>query len=125
MPGEMDKDIEFLKRKKLLEYYKEYIRRQIKSLSHKQEEDVYEKVRQLFEEDAYEKLIEIRRDNSKLADTILKNILYLLLNGLINVPVDYVTVEYMRRKIIGESGKIYVFKGGELKELGEKFREDD
>jgi len=125
MSDEMDKDIEFLKRKKLLKYYKEYIRRQIKSLSHKQEEDVYKKVRHLFEEDAYEKLIEIRRDNSKVADTILKNILYLLLNGLINVPVDYVTVEYMRRKIIGESGKIYVFKRGELKELGEKFREDD
>ena len=121
----MDKDIEFLKRKKLLKYYREYLKRQLESLSKKEEEDVYERVRQLFDEDAYQKLIEIRKNMPRVADTILRNILYLLINGLLSIPIDYITVEYMRRKITGVSGKIYIDRRGELKELGEKLREKD
>jgi len=126
MGEEKDKELEFIKRKKLLKYYREYLRKQLEEVSKKDEDkgDIYLKVRQFFEEDAYNKLIEIRNRKPEVADNILKNILYLVLNGFVAIPVDYVTVEYIRRKIEGESGKIYVYKKGELKEFGEALKEE-
>lgn len=126
MEEEKDKELEFIKRKKLLRYYREYLKKQLEEVSRKDEDrgDIYLKVRQFFEEDAYNKLIDIRNRKPEVADTILKNILYMILNGLVGIPVDYVTVEYIRRKIEGESGKIYVYKKGELKEFGEALKDE-
>ncbi len=42
-----------------------------------------------------------------------------------NPPIDYVLVEKLRRKLTGESGKIYVYKKGELKDLSESLHEKD
>jgi len=126
MEEEKDKELEFIKRKKLLRYYREYLKKQLEEVSKKDKDkgNIYLKVRQFFEEDAYNKLIEIRNRKPEVADTILKNILYMILNGLVGIPVDYVTVEYIRRKIEGESGKIYVYKKGELKEFGEALKDE-
>ena len=126
MSEDRDKDLEFLKRKKLLKYYREYLKKQLENVSKGKEEkeDVYLKIKQIFEEDAYQKLLSIRREKPQTADIILKNILYLLMNGLLDIPVDYTVVEYLRRKIEGESGKIYVYKKGKLKEFGETLKED-
>jgi len=120
-----DKDLEMIKRKKLLKYYKEYIKSQLKKVEEKGDEDVYEKVRPIFTEDAYKWLLKIKSTKRSTADEILKNILFLVLNGLVDIPIEYDVVEYLRRKVEGESGKIYVYRRGELKEFSETLRDND
>jgi len=120
-----DKDLEMIKRKKLLKYYKEYIKNQLKKVEEKSDEDAYEKVKPIFTQDAYKWLLKIRSTKKSTADKILKNILFLVLNGLADIPIEYDVVEYLRRKIEGESGKIYVYRRGELKEFGDTLRDKD
>ncbi|HEW94114.1 hypothetical protein DRN87_03155 [Candidatus Geothermarchaeota archaeon] len=120
-----DKDLEMIKRRKLLKYYREYLASQLKKVeeSKKADEDVYIKVKPLFKEDAYNWLINIRKNKPAVADEILKAILYLVLNGMAGIPIEYELVELLRRKIEGESGKIYVYRRGEMKEFGDILRE--
>ncbi len=39
------------------------------------------------------------------------------------IPIEYELVELLRRKIEGESGRIYVYHKGEMKEFGDVLRE--
>jgi len=125
MMHQEDKDLEMIKRRKLLKYYREYLASQLKKVeeSKKADEDVYIKVKPLFKEDAYNWLINIRKNKPAVADEILKAILYLVLNGMAGIPIEYELVELLRRKIEGESGKIYVYRRGEMKEFGDILRE--
>ncbi|RLG62277.1 hypothetical protein DRN84_02290, partial [Candidatus Geothermarchaeota archaeon] len=67
-----DKDLEMIKRRKLLKYYREYLASQLKKVeeSKKADEDVYIKVKPLFKEDAYNWLINIRKNKPAVADEI-------------------------------------------------------
>jgi len=125
MMHQEDKDLEMIKRRKLLKYYREYLASQLKKVeeSKKADEDVYIKVKPLFRKDAYNWLINIKKNKPTVADEILKAILYLVLNGMAGIPVEYELVELLRRKIEGETGKIYVYRRGEMKEFGDVLRE--
>ena len=52
---------------------------------------------------------------------ILVKLIYL---GYLSPPIDYVIVERLRRKLVGEKGRIYVYKKGELKDLRDSLLED-
>jgi|Deesub1362A_J573_1020465.scaffolds.fasta_scaffold00012_222 DNA-binding TFAR19-related protein (PDSD5 family) len=121
----MDDEIEFIKRKKMVEYMQRILERQMKSVEAGEKEDIYEKVKPLFTPDGFNYLISIRDKNPGLADKILKNLLFLLINGLASVPVDKLSVEILEKKLSGYKGKIYVEKKGELKEFGEALKEDE
>ena len=121
----MDDEIEFIKRKKMVEYMQRILERQMKSVEESEKEDIYEKVKPLFTPEAYNYLLSIRKSNSGLADKVLKNLLFLLINGLANIPVDKLSVEILEKKLSGYKGKIYVEKKGELKEFGETLKEED
>jgi len=121
----MDDEIEFIKRKKMVEYMQRILERQMKSVEAEEKEDIYEKVKPLFTPDAFSYLIGIRENNPGLADKVLKNLLFLLINGLASIPVDKLSVEILEKKLSGYKGKIYVEKKGELKEFGEALKEDE
>jgi DNA-binding TFAR19-related protein (PDSD5 family) len=122
----MEDEIEFLKRKKMIEYMRRYYEKLVETSRKKEgaEEDIYVKIKSLMTKDGYNYLLNLRRLKPRLADNVLKNIILLLLNGLLEYPVDKETVIVLEKKLEGYKGKIYVEKKGELKEFRESLKED-
>jgi DNA-binding TFAR19-related protein (PDSD5 family) len=125
MVSGMDDEIEYIKRKKLVEYMRRFLERQAEKLESGKDVDIYEKVRPLFDEDAYSYLLSMRKVKPGVADKVLKNILFLLLNGLADIPVNKLALEVLERKVEGYKGKIYVERRGELKEFGKALSDED
>ena len=123
--GDMEDEIEYIKRKKMVEYMRRILESQAKAVEEGKEEDIYEKVRSIFTTDGYNYLLKIKKTNQDLADNILRNLLLLIMNGLTSIPVDKLTVEVLERKLSGYRGKIYVEKKGELKEFSDILKDED
>lgn len=122
MSGEF-KDIELIKRRKILELMKQQIRKQIREAMKKDKrEDIYEKIKPLMTEKGYDYLIRLRESKKNVADKIIQYIAYGLMYGLIPIPIDEITVEYLERRIEGRTGKILVERRGELKSLEDIFK---
>lgn len=120
----MDDEIEYIKRKKMVEY----MRRYFESLSKKEVKekgvDLYEKIRPFLKDRAFRYLMYLRKTKPALADKIVKYIIISILNGLLDYPIDELTIEVMEKKLEGYKGRIYVEKRGEFKEFGESLKED-
>ncbi len=111
-------------RRKMLQYLKQQLLRQVKALE-KKEEDIYAKIKPLFTEKAYKYLMELRNTKRSVADKIVKYIVLGLYYGAIQYPVDEIVVEYLERKIEGKTGQIYVERRGELKGLDDVLKSDE
>lgn len=121
----LDDKIELIKRRKMLEMMRRQILKQIREAKIKEakkQEDVYEKIRPLMTEEGYRYLIKLRKIKKNIADKIFNYLIIGLLNGLVELPIDEITVEYLERKIEGRTGRILIERRGELKSLDEVFR---
>lgn len=117
------KDIELIKRRKMLELMKQQIKRQIQEAMKKnRREDVYDKIKPLMTSKGYEYLIKLKKSKKSVADKIIQYIAYGLMYGIIPVPIDEITVEYLERRIEGRTGRILVERKGELKSLEDIFK---
>lgn len=120
-------EIEYLKRKKFIEYMNRILRRRLEEEKRRIDkgEDVYEKVRDIFTSDAFKYLTELRDRDRGLADNVLRTIIVLLMNGYLYAPVDRDKVYVIEKKLSGYKGRVYIEERGELKEFGKSiFRED-
>lgn len=121
----MDDEIEYIKRKKMIEYMKKILEQKKAEASESDKEDIYEKIRPIFVQDAYEYLILLRKNKPDTALKIINTIVYLVLNGLIGIPVDKRTIEILERKAEGYKGRIYVERKGKFMDFGDALRRED
>lgn len=120
-----DKEMEMLLRRKMINYLKYYMKkREEKSREPSEKQDIYQKIKVFLEKDAYEYLIYLKDNKKGVADTILKYLIYMLINGLVAPPIDKLSIEYLERRIEGRTGQIYIKRRGELKAFDEFLRED-
>jgi DNA-binding TFAR19-related protein (PDSD5 family) len=120
-----DKEMEMLLRRKMINYLKYYMKkREEKSREPSEKQDIYQKIKVFLEKDAYEYLIYLKDNKKGVADTILKYLIYMLINGLVAPPIDKHSIEYLERRIEGRTGQIYIKRRGELKAFDEFLRED-
>ncbi len=120
-----DKELEEIMKKKMREYMERLAKNvEEKSIEKDRDIDIFEKAKPLFTKDGYQHLINISKRNRTLAEKMLSMFAQLIYLGYLSPPIDYILVEKLRRKLVGEKGKIYVYKKGELKELGESLKED-
>lgn len=121
----MDDEIEYIKRKKMIEYMRKALEHKKTEVSEPDKEDIYEKVKPIFAHDAYEYLISLKKSKPDIALKIINTIVYLGLNGLINIPVDKLTIEVLERKAEGYKGRIYVERKGKFVDFGDALRKED
>jgi len=119
-----DKELEKILKKKL-KMYMESLKQREEDEKEGEKEDIFKKAQPLFTEDGYKHLINIKKRDEELAEKILGYIVQLIYSGLLKSKADYVMVERLRRRISGETGKIYVYKKGELKDLSSSLREEN
>ena len=62
----------------------------------------------ILTEKAYKHLLNLRREEGKIANQLENIVLYLFLNGQLKERLTELEIEYIKRKIKGESGRIYV-----------------
>ncbi len=120
-----DKELEKILQRKMKAYMEQLMKQMEEKKKEEDKKDVYEKVKPLFTDDGYKHLIKIREANTEVADKILATIIQLIYMGMLRSKADYIIVEKLRRKIVGESGKIYVYRKGEMKDLGEALTDDE
>ena len=113
--------MEAILRRKMRRYLEELSRKRVES---REGDDIIEKAKPIFSEDGYRHLRGIWERSRELGEEILKILLQLTLMGILSPPIGYVEVERLRRRLMGEKGRIYVYKRGELKELGEAIKKD-
>lgn len=119
-----DKELEKIMQRKMMEYM-ERLRKTQEQTQEERREDILEKIRPLLTQDAYNHLKKIRDRDPRLGGEMIKILIELLYLGYIRTPIDYVVVERLRRKLTGETGRIYVYRRGELKNLGEALTGDE
>ncbi len=119
----MSDDIEYIKRKKFIEYMNRMLKAQ-SSPDKTQPSDVLERIKGFLSVEAYKYLLGLRNRDKSHFDKVLQVLVYMMLNGYIDVPVREKDVIVVDKKLGGYKGKIYVERRGELKEFGEAFRED-
>ncbi len=120
-----DKELEKIMQRKMMEYMERLRRMQEQGSEKERREDILEKIRPLLTSDAYNHLKKIRSGNPRLGEEMIKILIELLYLGYLRTPIDYVVVERLRRKLTGETGKIYVYRKGELKDLGDALTGDE
>lgn len=118
-------DIEYIKRKKFIEYMNKMLRAKDVGVKKAEEVDVLEKLKGFLMPDAYKYLVRLRSGNKNHFNRVIQTLVYMMLNGYIEIPVKRDDVLVLDKKLSGYKGKIYVEKRGELKEFGEAFKEDD
>ena len=119
----MDDDIEYIKRKKFIEYMNRLMKAQ-EATKKTEERDILEKLRGFLSPEAYMYLTNLRNRNKSHFDRVIKALVYMMLNGYVSIPVKKDDVIVVDRKLGGYKGKIYVERRGELKEFSEAFKED-
>ncbi|HIE37383.1 TPA: hypothetical protein EYP83_04360 [Candidatus Geothermarchaeota archaeon] len=123
---EEDRELEKIMKKKMRIYMEMMNRKKdVEETKVDEEVDIIQKVKRIFTDDGYKHLINIASRDRYLAEQIIKIFLELIYLGYISPPIDYILVEKLRRKLTGETGKIYVYKKGELKDLGESLKDVD
>ncbi len=120
----MDDEIEYIKRKKMIEYMRRFLEQKQTESSKSEEEDIYEKIKPIFAQDAYEYLILLKKSKPDTALKIINAVVYLALNGLISIPIDKLTVEVLEKKAEGYKGKIYVERKGKIVDFSEALKKD-
>ena len=118
-----DKELEEIMKKKM-KMYMERLAKNVKEEEEESKKDIFETARPLFDDEGYRHLMKISRSNRELAEKMVGILVKLIYLGYLSPPIDYVIVERLRRKLVGEKGRIYVYKKGELKDLRDSLLED-
>lgn len=123
---EEDRELEKIMKKKMRIYMEMMNRKKDTGKSKTDEEmDILQRVKRIFTDDGYKHIMGIASKDKSLAEQIIKIFVELIYLGYISPPIDYILVEKLKRKLTGETGKIYVYKKGELKDLGESLKDMD
>ena len=118
-------EIEYIKRKKFIEYMNKMLKSQEPNVKKPSEVDVLEKLKGFLLPDAYKYLVKIRDRDENHFNRVIQALVYMMLNGYINIPVKKEDVLVIDKKLSGYKGKIYVERRGEIKEFNKAFREDE
>ena len=121
----MSDDIEYLKRKKFIEYMNRILKAQEEAKSKGEKPDILDRLRGFLSPDAYDYLNRLKNGNYTHFEKVLRTLVYLMLNGYIDVPVKKDDILVLDKKLSGYKGKIYVEKRGELREFSEAFKSGD
>lgn len=122
---ENSKDIEMIMRRKMIQYLRQQLLKQIRETEKKTKEDIYVRIKPLLKNEAYKYLINLKNTKKNVADKIVRYIISGLYYGMIQYPVDKIVIEFLERKIEGRSGQIYIQRRGELKDLDKVLKGED
>lgn len=79
-------------------------------------------LRSILTDKAYNYLLNLRGTETEIASQIEDIVLYLFLNGQLKKKLTELEMEYIKRKIKGEEGKIYVKTKEGMFSLGDFFK---
>ena len=119
--SEDSKEIEMIMRRKMIQYMKNQLMKQLRE-AEKKHRDIYDEIKIVLTDDAYKYLIHLKNTKKKIADNIVKCIVTGLYYGMLQYPIDKLLIEYLERKLEGRTGQIYVERRGETKGLEDIFR---
>lgn len=122
---ENSKDIEMIMRRKMIQYLRQQLLKQIRETEKKSEEDIYVKIKPLLKNEAYKYLINLKNTKKNVADKIVRYIISGIYYGMIEYPVDKIVIEFLERKIEGRTGQIYIQRRGELRDLDKVLKGED
>ena len=104
-----DKELERIMRKKLEKYMELAKKAKEKEKEKREAEEAKERfLRKVLTEDAYDYLLNLRSSSRRLAEQIENTIIYLFMNGYVSPKLTKLDLMYLKRRITGEKGKIYV-----------------
>lgn len=116
-------ELDLIMRKKMLEYMSKLVEKKEEPDRASKVGAFFEKIKPLLTPEAYGYLLSINKSKPDIGLKVASILVYLAANGLIDLPIDKLTVEVVEKKLEGYTGKIYIKRGGELKELGDILKE--
>ncbi|RLG61221.1 hypothetical protein DRN86_00465 [Candidatus Geothermarchaeota archaeon] len=104
-----DEELERIMRKKLLKYMRMIELSKRKAEEEKRIKEKKEKIlRGILTEKAYDYLLNLRKSQAKVAEQVENIVLYLFLNDQLTEKLTEIDLMYLKRKLTGETGRIYV-----------------